>query len=237
MLASTIRRMAIVGNAGGGKTSLARWFGQKLKLPVTSIDDMRWAPGWKMKEGKGGVEYAEAHAKLISQDSWVVDGLGDFELTKERLARATDIVFIDMSVDEHIQLAKRRAETPTETAPQGCSYEGMTDKVIDVINNLNGKYIPELREYISTLETTTSVRVHPINSIAELDACRGNFSERLGLDTADLEAKSAPREAKEADVRASTYRVAVASDMSQGGGGAGPVASAAEAEDTGEHPV
>ena len=35
-------RIAIIGNAGGGKSLLARHLGQSLGLPFHAIDDLRW---------------------------------------------------------------------------------------------------------------------------------------------------------------------------------------------------
>ena len=40
-------RVAIIGNAGGGKSLLARYLGETLRLPVHTIDDVQWDPGWK----------------------------------------------------------------------------------------------------------------------------------------------------------------------------------------------
>jgi adenylate kinase family enzyme len=41
-----MQRMAIVGNAGGGKSTLARPLGAKLDLPMYPMEPVQWLPGW-----------------------------------------------------------------------------------------------------------------------------------------------------------------------------------------------
>ncbi len=41
-----MKRLAIVGCAGAGKSTLARLLGQILGLPVFHLDALFWRPGW-----------------------------------------------------------------------------------------------------------------------------------------------------------------------------------------------
>lgn len=40
-------RIAIIGNAGGGKSTLARKLGSILNIPVTHVDSVQFQSGWK----------------------------------------------------------------------------------------------------------------------------------------------------------------------------------------------
>ena len=39
-------RIAIIGNAGGGKTTLARKIGATLNIPIAHVDAIQYQPGW-----------------------------------------------------------------------------------------------------------------------------------------------------------------------------------------------
>jgi adenylate kinase family enzyme len=98
-------RILIIGNAGGGKSVLARKVAAKRGLPYREIDAITWKPGW---EAFSQAEYEAAHAKLIAEENWVIDGLGWTETLPERFARATEIILIDMPIWMHFWLAAER---------------------------------------------------------------------------------------------------------------------------------
>ena len=43
-------RIAIIGNAGGGKSTLARKLGKALDLPVTHVDSIQYRSDWQRTE-------------------------------------------------------------------------------------------------------------------------------------------------------------------------------------------
>jgi adenylate kinase family enzyme len=98
-------RILIIGNAGGGKSVLARKLANKRGLPYREIDAITWKPGW---EAFSQAEYEAAHAQLIAEENWVIDGLGWTESLPERFARATEIILIDMPIWMHFWLAAER---------------------------------------------------------------------------------------------------------------------------------
>ena len=98
-------RILIIGNAGGGKSVLARKLAKQRGLPYREIDTIVWKPGW---EAFAQAEYEAAHARLIAEENWVIDGLGWTESLPERFARATEIILIDMPIWMHFWLAAER---------------------------------------------------------------------------------------------------------------------------------
>ena len=66
-----MRRILIIGNSGGGKSTLARQLGAKLGLPVIHLDVLFWKPGWVES---GDVEFREAVVAALSAPTWVCDG-------------------------------------------------------------------------------------------------------------------------------------------------------------------
>ena len=86
-----MRRILIVGNSGGGKSTLARNLGEKLALPVIHMDVIFWKPGWvEMDDDEFRVEVARA----IEGPAWICDGNspGTADI---RFPRADTIVWID----------------------------------------------------------------------------------------------------------------------------------------------
>jgi putative MATE family efflux protein len=79
-------RVAILGGAGAGKSTLARQIGAKLDLPVIHLDRLVYGPNWVP------VETAKVRTNLEAQQGvrWVIDGtypqLSDLILPKAELA-------------------------------------------------------------------------------------------------------------------------------------------------------
>lgn len=98
-------RTAIVGNAGGGKSTLARQMAADLGIRHTEIDRLLWQEGWVEMSPE---IYERQHADVIAEDNWVIDCLGRLNSILQRLSRATNIVLIDMPLWMHFWLAAER---------------------------------------------------------------------------------------------------------------------------------
>ena len=87
-----MKRVAVIGAGGAGKTRLARALGAALDLPVVHLDAHYYGPGWRPLSP---IEWAERQRLLAAADRWVIDGnyAGTLPL---RLARADTVVFLDL---------------------------------------------------------------------------------------------------------------------------------------------
>lgn len=86
-----MKRIAVVGSGGAGKSTFARQLGQRLNLPVYHLDAFYWKPGWVESPQN---EWEALNADLISRDAWVIDG--NYGGTMEsRFAAADSIVYLD----------------------------------------------------------------------------------------------------------------------------------------------
>jgi adenylate kinase family enzyme len=87
-----VKRVAVVGCGGSGKSRLARALGRELSLPVIHIDAEYWCPGWTATPQD---EWELRHAELIAGERWVMDG--NFHATMpQRVGRADTVVFLDL---------------------------------------------------------------------------------------------------------------------------------------------
>ena len=66
-------RIVVIGNAAGGKSTLARHLAQRHALPLFEVDPLLWLPGWQLAPQ---ADYARRHAEIVAQERWVIDGLG-----------------------------------------------------------------------------------------------------------------------------------------------------------------
>ncbi|MHB8927486.1 MAG: DNA topology modulation protein [Bacillota bacterium] len=87
------KKVIIVGSAGAGKSTLAKQLGPLLGLEVIHLDALFWKPGWVETPRD---EWRAIQQRLITRDSWLIDG--NYGSTLDlRLAAADTIIFIDLS--------------------------------------------------------------------------------------------------------------------------------------------
>ncbi|MDQ2079063.1 adenylate kinase [Xanthobacteraceae bacterium Astr-EGSB] len=85
-------RVLVLGCAGAGKTVFARRLAQSTGLPLVTLDQEYWQPGWVEPDKPHWVAKVET---LIAAPRWIMDGtyLGTLPL---RLARADTVIFLDL---------------------------------------------------------------------------------------------------------------------------------------------
>lgn len=177
-------RIAIIGNAGGGKTTFACKLGECLSLPTFHIDDLQWEKSWQRKPDS---EFKKTHSQLMELQSWIIDGVGLENGLYTRLHRAQIIIFIDLPLEEHLRLAKQRESAPMVTSPNGCSYEGMFDRVAEIILYLNSTLIPKLRKDIPSIAKQTDAIVYGVSQVSDLEHLHNELVTKLALKNEELE--------------------------------------------------
>jgi adenylate kinase family enzyme len=86
-----VQRIAIVGNGGSGKTWLANRLGRLLDLPVTHLDDLRYAAdGTTVAENS----FTDRQQTIAAGDRWIIDG-NSLASMPIRLARADTVIVVD----------------------------------------------------------------------------------------------------------------------------------------------
>src|SRR5258706_2875653 len=163
-------RVVVIGNSGGGKSGLARSLAARRELPYHEIDAFLWRPGWQPAPA---ADYDTAHARLIAEDRWVLDGLGRRESIPARLARATAIVLVDMPLWIHFQLAAERqiawATGTLEHPPAGIATMPPTGGLFETIWIVDRHWMPQNRRPVQA-DATRGVVTTRITTLAALDA-------------------------------------------------------------------
>jgi adenylate kinase family enzyme len=111
-----MRKVAVFGNTGGGKSTLARRLAELTQLPLYPLDLIQWEPG--------GVEvphaeYLKAHKELLSRDAWIIDGYGCFASAWERFSAADTLIYIDLPLFTHFRWVTKRFFNGLFVNPEG----------------------------------------------------------------------------------------------------------------------
>lgn len=85
------KRIIIIGSSGSGKTTLSMQLSEKRKLPLIHLDKEYWQPGWVQPPKE---EWRTKQQKLVSGESWIIDGNygGSLDI---RLEKADTVIFLD----------------------------------------------------------------------------------------------------------------------------------------------
>jgi adenylate kinase family enzyme len=88
-----MKRVAVFGNAGGGKSTVARSLAEMSGLPLYVIDLMQFREGGARVPEQ---DFEQAHADLLRSDEWIIDGFGNTALAWERFTLADTLVYVDL---------------------------------------------------------------------------------------------------------------------------------------------
>lgn len=86
-----MKRVAIFGCSGGGKSTLARKLGAKLGVPVIHLDVLFWQPNWTESETE---PFRQRVEQAVAAPAWVTDG-NFISTTCAHLAGADTIIWVD----------------------------------------------------------------------------------------------------------------------------------------------
>ncbi len=108
-----VKRVAILGRGGAGKSALAQRLSCTLDLPVIELDSIFWQPGLRPTPER---EWAAIQAKLVEGDRWIIDGdLGPYDTGLALRLRAADtVVVLDFPLWRCVCQALRRSRETRE---------------------------------------------------------------------------------------------------------------------------
>jgi len=165
-----MKKVAVFGNAGGGKSILARKLSEITGLPLYSLD--------KIKYQSGGIEisheeYLHVHSDLLNQEEWIIDGCGGIESAWERFSKADTLIYIDLPLLMHYWWVTKRLFQGMYKNPEGWPeyspiWKGSLNS-FRVLPLCHRRLTPRYRQLVK--EAVSSKRVHHLRSLKDI----GNF--------------------------------------------------------------
>jgi adenylate kinase family enzyme len=114
-----MQRIVILGNAGAGKSTLARAIGARLGLSVVHLDRLFWSPGWVEPDAD---TFRQQVREAVAGQAWVCEGNYARRTFDLRLPRADLVIWLDMPRWLCMQrvLLRSLLDRPRADRPDGC---------------------------------------------------------------------------------------------------------------------
>ena len=171
-----MKKVAVFGNAGAGKSTLARRLAELTGQPLYPLDIVQFRGCYRPDEKDGGKltneEYRKLHADLLAQDRWIIDGYGSIESLWERFEVADTLIYIDLPLRTHYRFVTKRLVKGLFRNPPGWPDNSpVWSSTMDsyrVIWRCHRGLTPKYRRYVAS--ASASKRVHHLKSPAEMEA-------------------------------------------------------------------
>ncbi len=176
-----MKRVAVFGNAGGGKSTLARNLAMLTRLPLFTLDIIQFPNGGTTAKLSHD-EYLKLHAELIDREEWIIDGFENVARAWERFAKADTLIYVDLPLITHHWFVTKRLVKGLFANPPGWPentpvWESSVDSY-KVLWRCHRPLTPKYRQFV--VDMAASKRVHHLKSIAEmrgfLDAVKREYS-------------------------------------------------------------
>ncbi len=178
MIKSSHKKIAIIGNCGSGKTSLAFQLQEKLKLPLYHLDQYAWRPHWERVDFE---QFSEAHSELCKKEEWILEGLYT-NLLYQRISHADVVIFLDMPRFFCVWNVLKRAVLNFGKVipgnPENCKQRIFSFKFLDFLKwvwNFNKRHRQAILCLLNDPEFSGKKQLYIFNSTAKI----ANFLQNL----------------------------------------------------------
>lgn len=161
-------RVMVIGNAGGGKSTMCQAVCEAHGLPYYAINKIQWKPNWVRTPE---AEFDAKHLGLISKERWLIDGYGSWISVQARLDACDTIIFVDHPIHIHFWWATKRQVKSLfvgrPDGPEGCPMWPVTIRLFKMMWWLHKEMRPKLIDAI--YERERHARIVHIKSPRELN--------------------------------------------------------------------
>lgn len=162
-----MQRIAVFGNAGGGKSTLARKLAAITGLPLHVIDKVQFTEGGRATAEE---EYLQWHRNTLAEEAWIIDGYGDTPTLWERCRAADTLVLVDLPLPVHYwRVTKRLVKgliADPEGWPKGSPIWSSTMSSFRVLPRCHRYLTPKYRQLVAAM--AASKRVAHLTSPREM---------------------------------------------------------------------
>ena len=152
-----MRRVAVVGCGGAGKTTLANELGRRLGLPVVHIDSHYWQLLDGQRIESTAEQWQRRHRELVAHDEWVIDGM-KLGVLDERLARADTVIFLDPPTISCLSgILRRRLRYRGHDNPSSGIYVSLTWEFVRWVCTFRARQRPKLLAKLASFDGETII--------------------------------------------------------------------------------
>jgi adenylate kinase family enzyme len=177
-----MKKVAVFGNAGGGKSTLSKRLSQITGLPLYVLDKIQYQSGGKSLPHE---DYKHVHQEILATEQWIIDGFGCIETVWLRLDEADTLVFVDLPLYVHFLWVTKRLITgffsPPEGWPQNSPILRSSLSSYRVLWLCHKYLTPKYRDYIEQAQSIKSVyhirSTKQISQFFELIENEANFKD------------------------------------------------------------
>jgi adenylate kinase family enzyme len=181
-----MKKIAVFGNAGGGKSTLSRRLSEITGLPLYILDIIQFRGGIYRADQKDGGKlpdetYVAIQREILGKAEWIVDGYSGLPMFRERVEAADTLVHVDLPIMAHYWGVTRRFGAGLFRNPQGWPENSpmwaSTLNGYQVIWRCHRSLTPKYRQCIA--EAASSKQVHHLTSRTAMKA----FLQAVAKDT------------------------------------------------------
>jgi adenylate kinase family enzyme len=164
-----MKKVAVFGNTGGGKSILSKKLAEITELPLYVLDKIQYkAGGEKVKDR----DYRQIHQQILKSDEWIIDGFGCIETLWQRLEAADTLIYVDLPLAIHFIGVSKRLITGWYKNPEGWPENSpilqSSFNSYRILRLCHRHLTPKYREYIRRSHHTKKVyHLQSRDSIAE----------------------------------------------------------------------
>ncbi len=157
-------RIALIGNGGGGKSTLARALAARYGHPLVHVDAVQFLPGWEVRPS---ADTTRRLAEVSAGPRWIIDGWGPWESILARFRRADCVVLVDFPLWRHYWWAtkrqvraywRERAELPPDCSERGLRHTVRLFRTMWRVHTLRRPALLDAARRCPRLEHVTSPR-------------------------------------------------------------------------------
>ncbi len=164
-----MKKVAVFGNTGGGKSTLSKKLSEITELPLYVLDKIKYQDGGKEVQYE---KYRKVHGQILESEEWIIDGYGCLETLWQRLKVADTLIYLDLPLTTHFLLVSKRLIKGLFKNPEGWPKDSPIIKSslnsYSILIACHKRLTPKYRKYVEQSRDTKDVyHLKSIKSIAQ----------------------------------------------------------------------